>query len=68
LFNIAAALRRAKEKGQKTSKYTMNQYYGVMAAFCATMAGAGIYTFLNPATSFATMPIIDDNNILVHNG
>lgn len=46
----------------------MNQYYAVMGGFVATMAGAAIYTFLNPATSFATMPIIDENNILVHNG
>jgi len=46
----------------------MNQYYGVVGFFCASMAGAAIYTFLNPPTSFATTPIIDDNNILVHNG
>jgi len=46
----------------------MNQYYAVIGFFCASMAGAGIYTFLNPATSFATMPIIDENSILVHNG
>ncbi len=32
------------------------------------MAAAGIYTLLNPATSFATMPIIDESAMLVHNG
>jgi hypothetical protein len=36
--------------------------------FVAAMGGAALYTYLNPSTSFATQPIIDENNILVHNG
>lgn len=32
------------------------------------MAGAAAFTVLNPPTSFAKMPIIDETSILVHNG
>ena len=46
----------------------MNDYYMVIGGFCAVMAGAGIYTVLNPQQSFATTPIVDEASILVHNG
>lgn len=46
----------------------MNQYYAVVGGFCVTMAATVGYTLLNPATSFATMPIVDDSAMLVHNG
>ena len=32
------------------------------------MVGAFLYTILNPPQSFATMPIINESQILVHNG
>jgi hypothetical protein len=32
------------------------------------MAGALVYTVLNPQKSFASMPVIDESSILVHNG
>jgi len=32
------------------------------------MAGALVYTVLNPQKSFAAMPVIDEASILVHNG
>lgn len=32
------------------------------------MAGALVYTVLNPQKSFASMPVIDETSILVHNG
>lgn len=40
----------------------------VIGGFCVTMAGALVYTVLNPQKSFATMPVIDETSILVHNG
>jgi len=58
--------RRARDK--KKSGNNMNQYYFVIGGFCFTMVATGVYTLLNPATSFATMPIIDESAILVHNG
>lgn len=67
LFRLtsAAARRRASEKKKGDNMY---QYKLVVGGFCATMAAAGLYTFLNPQTSFATMPIIDETAMLVHNG
>ena len=63
---LVAALRRSSEKNKKANN--MNDYYMVIGGFCAVMAGAGVYTVLNPQQSFATTPIIDEASILVHNG
>jgi hypothetical protein len=32
------------------------------------MVGALVYTLMNPQKSFASMPVIDDAQILIHNG
>jgi hypothetical protein len=59
-------LRRSQEKVK--SKDNQWQYRIVVGGFCATMAGAGLYTLMNPTTSFASMQIIDETAMLVHNG
>jgi len=46
----------------------MNQYYAVIGFFIASMVAALVYTLMNPQQSFASMPVIDDSQILVHNG
>ena len=46
----------------------MTQYYVVIALFIATMVASLVYTLMNPQQSFATMPVIDDASILIHNG
>lgn len=46
----------------------MNHYYAVFGVFFAACGGAALYTFLNPKQSFASMPVIDETQILVHNG
>ena len=58
-------LRRSRERANKSN---MNQYYAVIGFFCAVMVFALVYTLLNPQTSFAQMPVIDESSILVHNG
>ena len=44
------------------------QYYIVIGAFVALCAAAVIYVLLNPKKSFAQMQVIDESQILVHNG
>ena len=61
-----AMLRRSKEKNKP--KEDMQQYYIVIGVFIATMVIVTLYTLLNPAASFAQMPVIDEGSILVHNG
>ena len=46
----------------------MTQYYIVIGFFCLSMVGALVYTLMNPQKSFASMPVIDDAQILIHNG
>ena len=46
----------------------MTQYYYVIGGFAFVMVAAFLYTVLNPPQSFATMPIINESQILVHNG
>ena len=58
-------LRRSREKNPKKD---MTQYYFVIGIFIASMVAAGLYTLLNPQQSFASMPVIDDAQILIHNG
>jgi hypothetical protein len=52
----------------KAKKSNKNEYYVVIGGFCFVMAGALVYTVLNPQKSFANKPIIDESSILVHNG
>ena len=63
---LTAIRRRAAEKNKP--KDTMQQYYAVIAFFCACMAAAALYTFLNPQQSFSNMPVIDESAMLIHNG
>lgn len=59
-------MRRSKEKAKPATN--MNEYYAVIGFFCACMFGALIYTVMNPSTSFAQMPVLDESAMLVHNG
>ena len=60
-----AMMRRSREK-QKPS--IMHQYTYVVWGFVATCIAALVYTIMNPAKSFAQMPVIDESAMLVHNG
>jgi hypothetical protein len=46
----------------------MSQYYYVIGGFAFVMIAAFLYTVMNPPQSFATMPIVNESQILVHNG
>jgi preprotein translocase subunit SecG len=46
----------------------MMQYYLVIGAFVVVCVAAVLYVLLNPKQSFAQMPVIDESQILVHNG
>jgi hypothetical protein len=55
---------RSKKKGDGQ----MTQYYYVIAVFLGVCVLSVIYVLLNPKKSFASMPVIDESAILVHNG
>ena len=44
------------------------QYYIVIGAFVGVCVISTLYVLLNPKKSFASMPVIDESAILVHNG
>lgn len=44
------------------------QYYIVIGAFVGVCVLSVLYVLLNPKKSFASMPVIDESAILVHNG
>ena len=55
-------------KRSKKQDSVMTQYYLVIGVFVAICVGAVIYVLLNPKKSFASMPVIDEAQMLVHNG
>jgi preprotein translocase subunit SecG len=56
-------LKRSKKEGN-----SMMEYYIVIGAFVAICVAAVIYVLLNPKKSFSQMQVIDESQILVHNG
>ena len=46
----------------------MQQYYIVIGAFVAICVASVLYVLLNPKKSFSAMQVIDESQILVHNG
>lgn len=60
---MLAMLKRGKKKDD-----TMMQYYLVIGGFIAICVAAVLYVLLNPKKSFAQMQVIDESQILVHNG
>jgi len=62
-LSLSAMFRRSKKQDS-----TMMQYYIVIGAFVAVCVAAVIYVLLNPKKSFASMQVIDESQILVHNG
>ena len=56
-------LRRSKKEDN-----TKMQYYLVIGGFVAICVAAVLYVLLNPKKSFSHIPVIDDSQILVHNG
>lgn len=46
----------------------MTEYYIVIGAFVAICLAAIFYVLLNPKKSFSQMKVIDESQILVHNG
>ncbi len=67
----SAASERAREamlrRGRKSDN-TMLQYYLVIGAFIAVCVAAVVYVLLNPKQPFSQMPVINESQILVHNG
>jgi preprotein translocase subunit SecG len=55
------------KRSRKETK-SMTEYYIVIGAFVAICIGAIIYVLLNPKKSFSQMQVIDESQILVHNG
>jgi uncharacterized MnhB-related membrane protein len=45
---LVAMMRRSREKTAAKNPQDMNQYYAVIAFFCASMVAALIYTLMNP--------------------
>jgi len=60
---LIAMLKRSKKTDNQ-----MTQYYIVIGGFVAVCVAAVIYVLLNPKKSFAAMQVIDESQILVHNG
>lgn len=57
--------RRAKKASPEAKK---NPHYMVIAAFCGICLVAVLYTLFSPKTKFSQLQVIDDSQILVHNG
>ena len=55
------------KRGRKQDNQ-MQQYYLVIGVFVAVCVVSVLYVLLNPKQSFASMPVIDDSAIMVHNG
>ena len=55
------------KRSRKETK-SMTEYYIVIGAFIAICVAAILYVFLNPKKSFSQMQVIDESQILVHNG
>jgi preprotein translocase subunit SecG len=55
-------------KRGKKQESQMMQYYLVIGAFVAVCVAAVVYVLLNPKKSFSQMQVIDESQILVHNG
>jgi len=52
----------------KKSEDHMTPYYYVIGFFVAVCVIAVLFTFLDPKKKFSEMKVIDDAQILVHNG
>ena len=52
----------------KRSTDPMNNYYVVIGGFIGVCVIAVILTLLSPKKSFAEMDVIDDSQMLIHNG
>jgi len=46
----------------------MQAYYGVLAGFCVICVLAIFITLFSPKQKFAEMKVIDESQILIHNG
>lgn len=55
------------KRGRKQDN-TMMQYYLVIGGFVVVCVAAVLYVLLNPKKSFSAMQVIDESQILVHNG
>lgn len=60
---IIAMLKRSRKVDS-----SMQQYYIVIGAFVAICVASVLYVLLNPKKSFSAMQVIDESQILVHNG
>jgi hypothetical protein len=44
------------------------QYYMVVAIFCGVCVLSVLYVLLNPKPKLTELQVLDDSNIMVHNG
>ena len=58
----------AMNRRAKKSDNTMMQYYIVIGAFVAICVAAVLYVLMNPKKSFSQIQVINESQILVHNG
>lgn len=64
LINLILAMLKRSRKVDSS----MQQYYIVIGAFVAICVASVLYVLLNPKKSFSAMQVIDESQILVHNG
>jgi hypothetical protein len=55
-------------KRNKKGTDSKASHYGVIAFFLAVCVLSVAFTFMNPKKKFTEMTIIDDSQILIHNG
>ena len=55
-------------KRSKKGTDSMAPYYGVIGFFIAVCVLSVFFTLVNPKKKFAEMSVIDDSQILIHNG
>ena len=66
--SAAEMAQQAMLKRSKKGNDQMTPYYGVIGFFIAVCFFAVVFTFMNPKKKFSEMKVIDDSQILVHNG
>ena len=46
----------------------LTSYYGVIGFFCFVCVAAILFTVFNPKTKFSELLVLDESQILIHNG
>jgi hypothetical protein len=62
-----AAMEAMANRGKKTND-PMQAYYGVLAGFTIVCVLSILITLFSPKQKFSEMKVIDESQILIHNG